>query len=144
MKRTKKIKIHKGKSPSNIYKVRPFRITPDFSTETLKARRDWIYVVQTLRNHSCQLGLLYKTFNHQRWRKQDILLLSQFKMYLSTIQHYRRYQKKKTPFSPRRLTIHKKTQKNNITQVKPKEGTHTHIPLPTTTTTKRNMKMTGI
>jgi len=41
------------------YKGRPIRITPDFSTETMKARRSWADVIQTLREHKCQQGLLY-------------------------------------------------------------------------------------
>jgi hypothetical protein len=36
------------------YKGRPIRITPDFSTETMKARRSWADVIQTLREHKCQ------------------------------------------------------------------------------------------
>ena len=35
------------------YKGRPIRITPDFSTETMKARRAWSEVMQTLREHKC-------------------------------------------------------------------------------------------
>jgi hypothetical protein len=30
-------------------KSRPIRITPDFSTETMKVRRSWADVIQTLR-----------------------------------------------------------------------------------------------
>jgi len=33
------------------YKGRPIRITPDFSPETMKARRSWTDVIQTLREH---------------------------------------------------------------------------------------------
>jgi hypothetical protein len=36
------------------YKGRPIRITPDFSSETMKARRSWTDVIQTLREHKCQ------------------------------------------------------------------------------------------
>jgi hypothetical protein len=46
----------KGQVP---YKGRPIRITPDISTETMKARRSWTDVMQTLREHKCQLKLLY-------------------------------------------------------------------------------------
>jgi hypothetical protein len=35
------------------YKGRPIRITPDFSPETMKARRSWENVIQTLREHKC-------------------------------------------------------------------------------------------
>uniref|UniRef100_A0ABK0LEB8 Nucleic acid binding protein n=1 Tax=Rattus norvegicus TaxID=10116 RepID=A0ABK0LEB8_RAT len=41
------------------YKGRPIRITPEFSPETMKARRSWIDVIQTLREHNCQPRLLY-------------------------------------------------------------------------------------
>ena len=40
------------------YKGRPIRITLDFSTETLKARRAWADVLQALRDHRCQPRLL--------------------------------------------------------------------------------------
>jgi len=42
------------------YEGRPIRITPDFSPETLKARRSWTDVIQVLREHKCQLRLLYR------------------------------------------------------------------------------------
>jgi hypothetical protein len=41
------------------YKVRPIRITPDFSPETMKATGAWTDVIQTLREHKCQPRLLY-------------------------------------------------------------------------------------
>lgn len=41
------------------YKGRPIRITPDFPPETMKARRSWADVIQTLREHKCQPRLLY-------------------------------------------------------------------------------------
>ena len=41
------------------YKGRPIRITPDFSLETMKARRSWSRIMQTLRDHGCQPRLLY-------------------------------------------------------------------------------------
>jgi len=41
------------------YKGRPIRITPDFSTETVKPRRSWTDVIQTLREYKCQPRLLY-------------------------------------------------------------------------------------
>jgi hypothetical protein len=42
------------------YKGRPIRITPDFSPETMKARRSWADDIQTLRKHKCQPRLLYQ------------------------------------------------------------------------------------
>jgi hypothetical protein len=41
------------------YKGKPIRITPDFAPETMKARRSWTDVIQTLREHKCQPRLLY-------------------------------------------------------------------------------------
>jgi hypothetical protein len=41
------------------YKGRHIRITPDFSPETMKARRSWTDDIQTLREHKCQPRLLY-------------------------------------------------------------------------------------
>ncbi|MGQ7438308.1 hypothetical protein ACTGWA_10970, partial [Streptococcus suis] len=43
------------------YKGRPIRITPEFSPETMKARRSWADVIQMLREHKCQPRLLYPT-----------------------------------------------------------------------------------
>jgi hypothetical protein len=41
------------------YKGRPIRITPDFSPETMKARRSWTDVLQILIEHKWQPRLLY-------------------------------------------------------------------------------------
>jgi len=35
------------------YKGRPIRIIPDFSPETMKARRSWTDIIQTLGEHKC-------------------------------------------------------------------------------------------
>jgi hypothetical protein len=43
------------------YKGRPIRITPAFSTETLKVRRSWTDVIQTLREQKCQPRIPYPT-----------------------------------------------------------------------------------
>jgi hypothetical protein len=42
-----------------MYKGRPIRIIPDFSPESIKARRSWENVIQTLSEHRCQPRLLY-------------------------------------------------------------------------------------
>ena len=52
------LKAVRGKSQVP-YKVRPIRITPDFSPETMKVRRSWTDVIQTLREHKCQPRVLY-------------------------------------------------------------------------------------
>jgi hypothetical protein len=41
------------------YKGRAIRITPDFSPDTMKARRSWTEVIQIIREHRCQSRLLY-------------------------------------------------------------------------------------
>jgi hypothetical protein len=41
------------------YKGKPIRITPDFSPETMKVKRSWKDVIQTLREHKCQPRILY-------------------------------------------------------------------------------------
>jgi hypothetical protein len=51
------------------YKGKPIRITPDFSPETMKARRSWADVIQTLREHNASPG---KTLNYHRGRNLDI------------------------------------------------------------------------
>jgi hypothetical protein len=38
------------------YKDKPIRITPDFSPETMKTRRAWTDVIQTLREHNASPG----------------------------------------------------------------------------------------
>ena len=52
------LKAARGKGQVK-YKGIPIRITPDFSTETMKARRSWADVIHTLREHKCQPKLLY-------------------------------------------------------------------------------------
>ena len=52
------------------HKGRPIRITPDFSMETLKARRSWTDVLQTKRPWmKAQPTTPSKVSNHHRWRK---------------------------------------------------------------------------
>ena len=41
------------------YKGRTIRITPEFTPVTIKTRRSWADVIQTLREHNCQPRLLY-------------------------------------------------------------------------------------
>jgi hypothetical protein len=56
------------------FKGRTIRITSDFSTETMKARRSWTDVIQTLREHKFpgQVTIPTQTFNYHRWRNQNI------------------------------------------------------------------------
>jgi hypothetical protein len=50
-----------GEKGQETYKGKPIRITPGFSTETMKAKRAWTDVIQTLRDHKCQPKILYPT-----------------------------------------------------------------------------------
>ena len=56
------------------YKGIPISITPDFSPETMKARRSCTDVIQTLKRTqmSSQTTIISKTLNYHRWRKQSI------------------------------------------------------------------------
>jgi hypothetical protein len=77
-----------------IYKGRPIRITPDFAPETMKARRSWADVIQSLREHKCQPRILYpaklsitideetKMF-HEKKKKTQIYIISFYKSCLS-------------------------------------------------------------
>ena len=52
------LKVVRGKGQVT-YKGRPIRITPDVSPETMKAKRAWTDVIQTLREQKFQPRLLY-------------------------------------------------------------------------------------
>jgi hypothetical protein len=74
-----------------IYKGRPIRITPDFSLETMKARRSWTDVIQTLREYKFQPRLLNPakisiTINKETKVFQD---KTKFTHYLSKIQPFK-------------------------------------------------------
>jgi hypothetical protein len=68
------------------YKGRPIRITQDFSTETMKARKAWSEVMQTLREHKCQPRLLYpaKVSINVDGETKILQDKTKFKQYLST------------------------------------------------------------
>jgi len=51
--------IKRQKNRLDTYKGTTIRITPGSSTETMKARRSWEDVIQTLREQTCQPRLLY-------------------------------------------------------------------------------------
>jgi hypothetical protein len=68
------------------YKGRPMRIIPDFSTDTMKARRSWSEVIQTLREDKSHTRPLYPAklsinINGETKVFQD---KTKFKQYLST------------------------------------------------------------
>jgi hypothetical protein len=66
------------------YRGRPIRITPDFSTETMKAKRAWSEVMQT--QLPAQATIPSKTLNQHRWKNQNILGQTQIQtvIYLSS------------------------------------------------------------
>ena len=68
------------------YKGKPIRLTPDFSMETMKARRSWIEILQKLRDHGCKPRLLYPaklsfTINGENKIFQD---KNKFKQFVAT------------------------------------------------------------
>lgn len=54
-----------------MYKVRPIRITHNFSIKSPKIKRAWIYVFQSSKRlHSlAQITIVGKPFNHHKWRR---------------------------------------------------------------------------
>jgi hypothetical protein len=68
------------------YKGRPIRITPDFSTKTLKARTSWTDIMQTLREHNCHSRLLYSTELSITIDRETKIFYNKikFKQYIST------------------------------------------------------------
>ena len=68
------------------YKGKTIRLTPDFSMETMKARRSWIEVLQKLRDHGCKPRILYPAklsfiINKENKIFQD---KNKFKQYVAT------------------------------------------------------------
>ena len=106
------------------YKGRLIRITSDFSLETMKARRQWSSVMQTLKDHRCQHTLLYPaklsiTVEEKKTRysmtKPDLTNTQ------SQTQSYTKYQKEN--FNSRKLATSTKTQTiEGLTAANPKEG----------------------
>ena len=68
------------------YKVRPIRITHEFSLETMKARKSRSNVMQTLRDHGCQSRLLFPAKLSITIEGQNKILheKSKFHQYLAT------------------------------------------------------------
>jgi hypothetical protein len=87
MHRTKKKILKATRERGQVtYKSRLIRIIPDFSTETMKARKSWLEVMQTLREHKCQPKLPYSAkFSINIDGETKILQdKTKFKQYLST------------------------------------------------------------
>ena len=68
------------------YKGRPIRIIPNFSTETLKAKRFGTDVLQTLKDHRCQARILYPAKLSITTDGETTIVhdKTKFKQYLST------------------------------------------------------------
>jgi hypothetical protein len=56
------------------YKGRPIRITPEFSPESVKARKSWVdeHTDAKRTQMPAQAIISIKSLNNQRWRNQDI------------------------------------------------------------------------
>ena len=108
------------------YKGRPIKITPDFSMKTMKVRRSWSSVMQTLRDHRCQPRLLYPaklsiTIDDQNKIFHD---RTRFIQYLATNPTLRKYQKKNS--NPRMLVTSTRRQTtDDLTAANPKGKKHT-------------------
>jgi hypothetical protein len=100
------------------YKGRTIRITLDFSPKTMKARRSWTDIIQTLREHKCQPRILYPdklsiTIDGENKVFQD---KTKFTHYLSTnpaLQRIITEKKKKTIQGQKSLTESKNTLKQS-------------------------------
>lgn len=137
-KQRKNIKNYKGNGSSNIQRFYEnyLRIAPDFLTETLKVRRAWLKVKQTLREHKCQTRLLYPakhsiSIDGETKICQD---KTKFKHYLYLqIQPYKGSQKENS--NTRNVHTAMKRHDISISQQTQKKRT---------TSTKRHQKKTGI
>jgi hypothetical protein len=103
------------------------KIAHEFSTETLKARRSWTDVLQTLRDQETMDGRVYYSQQTTQSPSMKKLRYSMSKPNLNNIfllmQPHRGHQNENS--NTRRVTTPKKTQEINHLTAKPKE--HTHI-----------------
>jgi hypothetical protein len=111
------------------YKGRPITITPEFSPESVKARRSWTDVLQTIREHKYQPWLLYPaklliTIDGKNMIVHD---KNKFTQYLSTNSALQRIINGE--HQHRRETSPYKKQKSNLS-TNSKEDSHTKIVLP--------------
>ena len=118
------------------YKGRIIRITPDFSTETLKTRRSQTDLIQTLRKYKSQLRIPYPAKLGETKIFHD---KTKFKKYLSTNpalqrilkQNFQHKEGNHTKENTRNQTFHNKPKKK-----RPPPHIHTHS---TTFSNKTNM-----
>ena len=86
------------------YKGRPNRITPDLSPETMKDRRSWTDVIQTLREQKCQPRLLSITIDRENKVFHD---KTKFTQYLYTNPALQRIIKGKHQYKDANYTLEK-------------------------------------
>ena len=93
------------------YKGRPIRITPEFSRETLKARRAWTEVMYTLRKQKCQPMLPYPAKLSISIHDETKILQdkTKFRQYLSTNRALQRILEGKLQHKEGTYTKEKKT-----------------------------------
>jgi hypothetical protein len=130
------------------YKGRPIKITPDFSTETMKARRAWSEVMQALREHKCQPRLLYPAKLSMNIDQENKIFQNKtkFKQYLSTNPALQRILEGKlqhkedtcTKKQKQNKTKQKKGQDIKHLTTKSKAESHKHIKPPTKTNISGN------
>jgi hypothetical protein len=115
------------------YNYRPIRITPDFSSESMKARRPWTNITQTLREHKCQLRLLYPAIFSINIDGETKIFHDKMKFtqYLSTNSALQRIIDRKLQHKKGNYTL--KQQESNLLSINPKEDSHTSIIPPLTT-----------
>ena len=136
-KQRKNVKSSKGKGQVK-HKGRPIRTTQNFSPETMKARRSWAHVIQTLRKHKFQPRLLFPA-------KLSIIIAGKNKMLHDKTKFYtissHRYgltkdNRWKTPTQGGTLHPRKKQGSNLSTNLK--EDSHRSIILPLDTKITRS------
>ena len=98
------------------YKGRLIRIIPNFAIETMKARRSWTDVIQTLREHKYQPRLLYPaklsiTIDRENKIFQD---KTKFTQYLSTNSALQRIKDGKLQHKKRNYILEKEKMKKSI------------------------------
>jgi hypothetical protein len=116
------------------YKGIPIRIIPDFSPGTMKARRSWADVIQTLREHKCQPRLLYPA-------KLSITIDGETKVFhekkIYTVSFYKSSPTKDNEWmentNRKTETTLKKKQDINLLTRNPKDESHKNIIQPLTT-----------
>ncbi|KAL6090872.1 hypothetical protein STEG23_021833 [Scotinomys teguina] len=111
------------------YKGRPIRITPDFSMETLQARRSWSDIIQTLRDHRYQPRIIYPaklsiTIDGVNKTFQDKTRFEQYRSTNPALQKALegRFQPKETRYT------HENKEIDNSTAINPPKEKHT-LPL---------------